>query len=249
MESFSNRPFSAAAPASGYATADKMTAAAIQMLRRCKVFTSGSHSYSELVRYLAGISVQTIRRLAECSLASCVCCTLHEFCGRRATIKVSSLLDVQGRRAGLCQRIRGELDDLTQIQGFSQFLPFALPAHADIADIRGIVFELLRVRPFLLAALRDNQNVLVASGRHTGLLTDLIYLGVVCPVDGGRRVALRVTGCPRLRICLHHDPGVRAIHASDPGVSANEDPFLICFDKFDQMLNIAILVLRKKNNL
>src|ERR1051325_5576824 len=187
--------------------------------------------------------------IAECSLASCSCCTFHEFGGRRATIKVGALLYLQGLCPGLRQRIRGELHDFIQLEGLSQFFPPAPPTDSHIADTGRVVFELLSVRSFLPAALGDHQNVVVAAGRNTDFLTYSFYDCAVRPVERRRRVALRVAGRPRPRVCLHHDSRTRAFQAGDPGSPPHELRIVVCLAQLTQHPDLAILVFRQENDL
>src|SRR6267142_1392732 len=246
------------APVTGYAKADKVaTAATTQPLWRRTVFISRTPTYPDRLW-----NRQTLRRhaptraipnrdrpLVEYSLVAFICCTFQEFGGVRATIKVGALLYIQGLRAGLRQRIRGELHDLGQLQGLAQLLPLSPPTDSDIAHTGCVVLELLSVRPFTLAALCDDQNVLVAAGRNTDLLTCFFYGCAVRPVERGRRVALRVAGCPRPRVCLHHDSCTRAIHAGDPGATALELSLVVYFDQLTLQPDVAVLVLREENDL
>src|SRR6267142_2133090 len=246
------------APVTGYAKADKVaTAATTQPLWRRTVFISRTPTYpyrlwnSQTLRRHAPTRAipNRDRPLVEYSLVAFICCTFQEFGGVRATIKVGALLYIQGLRAGLRQRIRGELHDLGQLQGLAQLLPLSPPTDSDIAHTGCVVLELLSVRPFTLAALCDDQNVLVAAGRNTDLLTCFFYGCAVRPVERGRRVALRVAGCPRPRVRLHHDSCTRAIHAGDPGATALELSLVVYFDQLTLQPDVAVLVLREENDL
>src|SRR5712664_4198338 len=223
--------------------------AAIQLLWRCMVFTSDSHRYSYRFWTNRTLGRHAPAGPAEYSLGFCICRTLHQFGGWRATIEVGARLYFQGLRAGLRQRIRSELHDLGQLQGLSQFFALSPPTDFDVAHAGCVVLELLGVRAFTLAALRDHQNILVAAGRNTDLLTRFFYRCAIGPVERRRRVALRVAGGPRLRVCFHHDPRTRAIHAGDPGATALEVPIFVYFNQFTQQPDVSVLVLREENDL
>src|SRR4051812_38464150 len=104
-------------------------------------------------------------RLLECSLRFSICRPLHQFGGRRAAIEVGTLLYLQGLGAGLRQRLRRELHDLSQIKSFSQLFALSPPTDFDVAHTGCVVLDLLGVRALTLAALHDHQNILVAAGR------------------------------------------------------------------------------------
>src|SRR6267378_5791443 len=229
--------------------ANKAPMAAIQQLWRCMVFTSASHRYS--YRFWTS---RTFRRHAaagpaEYSLGFSICRTLHQFGGRRTTIEVGALLYVQRLGAGLGQCIGGELHDLGQLKGLSQLFALSPPPDFDVAHTGCVVLELLGVRAFTLAALHDHQNILVAAGRDTDLLTCFFYRCAISPVERRRRITLRVAGGPRPRVCLHHDSRTRAIHAGDPGATALEVPLFVYFNQLTQQPDVAVLVLREENDL
>ena len=87
----------------------------------------------------------------------------------------------------------------------AQLFALSPPTDFDVAHTGCVVLELLGVRAFTLAALHDHQNILVAAGRDTDLLTCFFYRCAIGPVERRRRIALRVAGCSRPRVCLHHD--------------------------------------------
>src|SRR5882724_447492 len=223
--------------------------AAIQLLWRCMVFTSDSHRYSYRFWTNRTLGRHAPAGPAEYSLGFCICRALHQFGGWRATIEVGALLYLQGLGAGLGQRIGGELHDLGQLEGLSQLFALSPPTDFDVAHTGCVVLELLGVRAFTLAALHDHQHVLVAAGRNTDLLTCFFYRCAVGPVERRRRIALRVAGCPRPRVCFHHDPRTRAIHAGDPGATALEVPIFVYFNQFTQQPDVSVLVLREENDL
>src|SRR6185436_2390455 len=104
-------------------------------------------------------------------------------------------------------------------------------------------------RAFTLAALHDHQNILVAAGRDTDLLTCFFDCCAIGPVERRRRITLRVAGCSRPRVRLHHDPRTRTIHAGDPGAATLEVPIFVYFNQFTQQPDVSILVLREENDL
>src|SRR6267143_5315736 len=223
--------------------------AAIQQLWRCMVFTSASHRYS--YRFWTS---RTFRRHAaagpaEYSLGFSICRTLHQFGGRRTTIEVGALLYVQRLGAGLGQCIGGELHDLGQLKALSQLFALSPPPDFDVAHTGCVVLELLGVRAFTLAALHDHQNILVAAGRDTDLLTCFFYRCAISPVERRRRITLRVARGPRPRVCLHHDSRTRAIHAGDPGATALEVSIFVYFNQLTQQPDVSVLVLREENDL
>ncbi len=124
---------------------------------------------------------------------------------------------------------------------------FTSPADPNIAHAGGVVLELEDAR-LVQAGLRDHQHILVAIHRDTVLLTHLIHLPVVRPVDRGSP-ALIVTGRPRLRFGLHLDPCFRTCQAGDPGGGLDELPVYVFFWILTQVPDVAVVVLGVEGDL